>query len=131
MTDSSTTKKEKKLSPQQEDFIEALFGEAKGDYKEALRIAGYSANTRVNDILKSLREEIIESAKSVFALNAPRAAFEMVDVMINPDRSGASNKMKAAQMVLDRVGISPKSSDSVELNIPRGGILILPAKDQS
>lgn len=119
-------KKKKEYTEQQLAFLEHLFGEARGDYKVALALAGYSPNTRVSDVVKSLREEIVQAALDYLSLSAPKAAFEMVDVMSNPTKGGASIAIKAAQEVLNRSGVNTK--DDISVKVPSGGIFIMPAK---
>lgn len=114
----------------QKAFIEALLGEAKGNYKKAMAIAGYSENVKVSELIKSLRKEIYDAAMDALALHAPQAVFEMIGVMDDPNQAGSVVKMKAAQEVLNRAGIQQKSED-VKLNVPTGGLVILPAKRTS
>ncbi len=56
----------RKLTEQQEKFLDALSSEAKGDINKALDIAGYrpGASDAVN---KSLKDEIIKVAYKVIA----------------------------------------------------------------
>ena len=53
----------KKLTEKQEAFLEALCGEAKGNIRGAMNIAGYSENTKVSEIVSSLKDEIVERNK--------------------------------------------------------------------
>lgn len=121
--------KEKELTQQQRDFIDHLLGEAKGDYKKALQMAGYSDNTRPSDVIKSLRQEIIEASLNHLALNAPKAAVELTDVMSSPVKSGATTIVKVATQILDRVGVTSAPKDALDLKIPSGGLFIMPAKE--
>ena len=121
--------KTRELTQQQRDFIDHLLGEAKGDYKKALVLAGYSENTRASDIIKSLRQEIIDASLNHLALNAPKAAYELTDVMSNPTKSGAVTVMKTATEILNRVGVSAPKTDGVDLKVPAGGLFIMPAKE--
>lgn len=119
-------KKKKELTELQLAFLEHLYGDARGDYKVAMALAGYSPNTRVTDILKSLREEIREVALDYLALSAPKAAYEMVDIISNPTKGGASIAIAAAKEVLSRSGVNAKEDASIR--VPSGGIFIMPAK---
>jgi hypothetical protein len=121
--------KTRELTQQQKDFIDHLLGEAKGDYKKALVLAGYSENTRASDLIKSLRQEIIDASLNHLALNAPKAAHELTDVMANPTKSGAVTVMKTATEILNRVGVSATKTDGVDLKVPAGGLFIMPAKE--
>ena len=49
----------KNLTEKQQVFLEVLFGdEAKGNYRKAMRMAGYSDNTPVRQLQEALAEEI-------------------------------------------------------------------------
>lgn len=122
-------KKEKELTQQQKDFIDHLLGEARGDYKKAMQMAGYSENTRPSDLIKSLRAEIIEASLNHLALNAPKAAVSLTDTMADPLKGGATTVVKVATQILDRVGVSAAPKDSLDLKVPSGGLFIMPAKE--
>ena len=49
----STTEKE--ITDKQADFLEALFGEARGNISTAMDIAGYSKMTKTSDVLSIFR----------------------------------------------------------------------------
>ena len=59
-------------------------------------------------------------------MNAPKAAFGIVDVLDDPSSMGARNAISAAREVLDRTGLVKK--EQVEVTGTNGGILILPPK---
>jgi len=65
----------KTLTPKQEDFLEALLGEARGNIRAAMDIAGYSRTTKTAEVVGPLKEEITERAGMMLAMNAPKAAF--------------------------------------------------------
>ena len=50
----------KQLTELQEKFLDALFGDAKGNYAKAMRLAGYAESTKPHVIVQSLRSEIID-----------------------------------------------------------------------
>jgi len=114
------------LTPKQKIFINALFGEAQGNYRAAMDIAEYSKNTSINDVLKGCEEEIISSSKNFLAANAPKAAMAIVGVIDDPVEMGTRDKLAAAKDVLDRIGVS--KTDKVEVKSPQG-IFILPRKN--
>ncbi len=114
------------LTSKQETFLEALTGEARGNIRDAMRAAGYSDNTRVNEVVGPLKEQIIERSSLLLAMNAPRATFSMVDVLIDPGALGARNAVSAAAQILDRAGIVKK--EQLEVTGPDNGIFILPPK---
>ena len=54
ITDSTITKTQKRnLTDMQEKFLDVLFGEARGNPREAARIAGYSEHSYLHYFLKS------------------------------------------------------------------------------
>jgi len=119
------TKSDRKLTEKQEKFLNSLI-ETKGDLKLSAELAGYSGNHY--QVLRSLKEEIIELASDVLAREAPSAAFKLVEVMTNPNTVPQANvKLQAAQTILDRVGLGKKDRLEVDHNVS-GGIFILPEK---
>ena len=116
----------KPLTEMQEAFLDALVGEAGGDIRAAMRIAGYSDNTRFNDVVHPLKEEILERTQMMLAMNAPRAAHGMVNVLTDPSAMGARNAVSAASQILDRVGLVKK--EQVEVKTDGQAMFILPPK---
>ena len=119
----------RKLTAKQEKFLDTLGGEAKGDLKEALRLAGYE-DTSYYAVVKSLREQIVDVANTILAHSAPKAAQSLVEVL-ESDRPipQANVKLQAAQTLLDRVGVSKKEHLNVNHNVT-GGIFLLPDKKE-
>ena len=117
----------KKLTEKQESFLENLI-ETKGDLKLAAELAGYAGNHY--QVINSLKEEIVDLASDVLARSAPKAAFKLIQ-MVESDRPvpQASQKLAAAQTILDRVGVSKTERLQVDHNV-QGGIFVLPAKDE-
>ena len=62
----------KTLIPKQEDFLEALLGEARGNIRAAMDMAGYSKSTKTTEVVGPLKEEITERAGLMLAINAPK-----------------------------------------------------------
>ena len=118
----------KQLTELQNNFLDALFGEAKGRYAKAMRLAGYSTSTNPYAIIQSLRTEIIERAELEMAANAPKAVLSMIGVIDDPSAVGNREKLAASQQVLDRVGLSKVEKLNVSSDKPIG-VFILPAKD--
>ena len=116
----------KTLTPKQEYFLEALLGEARGNIRAAMDMAGYSKSTKTTEVLGPLKEEITEKAGMMLAMNAPKAAFGSVDVLNDPSALGARNAISAAREVLDRTGLVKK--EQVEVSGNSAGIFILPPK---
>ncbi|MDB3948561.1 hypothetical protein N9370_02195 [Paracoccaceae bacterium] len=116
----------KKLTSKQATFLEALLGETRGNIRAAMDIAGYSKTTATTEVVGPLREEITERAGMMLAINAPKAAFGIIDVLDDPSALGARNAISAAREVLDRTGLVKK--EQVEVSGNAGGIFILPPK---
>ena len=116
----------KELTDKQAVFLEALLGEARGNIRLAMDMAGYSKSTKTTEVVAPLKEEITERAGMMLAMNAPKAAFGIVDVLDDPSAMGARNAISAAREVLDRTGLVKK--EQVEVSGNAGGIFILPPK---
>ena len=118
----------KTLTEMQKKFLAALFGEAFGNFAEAKRLAGYSEYTTTAEVIAPLKDEIIRHTQDYLVANAPKAVMKITGAL--DERQPNANMLKAAAMILDRVGvIERKAGDAVELNVPKGGIFILPAKE--
>ena len=115
----------RKLSERQQRFLEALFAEAKGNFKDAKIIAGYSPKTTNQEIIKGLKEEILEATQMFMASNAPKAAVAMVGGLDNPTELGVRDKMAAAKELLDRTGLIKTEKVQVEAS---GGVMLMPKK---
>ena len=120
----------KQLTELQEKFLNALFGEAKGNYAKAMRIAGYAPSTNSHVIVQSLRSEIIERAELEMAANAPKAVMSMVGVLDDPTAIGNRELLSASQQLLDRVGLSKVEKLNVSLySSPNCIVWVPPAVD--
>ena len=113
------------LTEKQQKFLDCLIV-TNGDPKQAAALAGYSGNHY--QVIRGLKEEIIDLATNVLANSAPEAAFKLVEIM-KTDRPmpQIANKLQAAQSILDRVGVVKKDRLDVNHNYS-GGVFILPAK---
>lgn len=117
----------KELTPLQKAFIEALFSpQCDGDYNKAKKVAGYSDNTSVAEIIRGIKSEIEDATREYFVANAPRAATKLVGVLTNPSALGNQSTLAAAKEVLDRVGIVKPEKVTVDHT---GGVLLLPPKE--
>ena len=118
----------RKLTDRQKKFLEALFEEANGSIKDAKIIAGYSPQSNSNEIIQSLKEEILEATQTFMAGNAPKAAFAMLAGIDDPTQLGIRDKMAAAKDLLDRSGLVKTEKLQVESS---GGVMLLPPKNES
>ena len=117
--------KPKELTNKQQLFLDSLV-ETQGDPKKAAAIAGYSGGHY--QVLKSLKNEVLELTKDVLAHNAPKAAFKLLEIM-ESDKPipQANNKLAAAQSLLDRVGVSKTETLDVNHQVS-AGIFLMPDK---
>ena len=96
----------RKLTDQQQNFLDVLGGEARGNINKALELAGYQPTSK-SHVVDSLKEEIIEVANKILATSAPKASQKLVDILDSDDPiPQVSAKLQAAQTLLDRVGIA-------------------------
>ena len=119
---------EKSLTNTQEKFLDALFGEARGNPKKAGELAGYSEHSYPK-VLRSLKNEIVSRAENYLASHSAKAATKMVDMLDEDGTTPHANiRIEAAKQILDRIGITKK--DSLDINMKAmHGIFILPAKE--
>ena len=118
--------RKKELTVKQQSFLDHLI-DTGGNAKQAAELAGYSGNHY--QVLKSLKNEVLELTTEVLAQSAPQAAFKLLDIM-NSDETipQASNQLQAAQTILDRVGIA--KTERIDINHKgTGGIFIMPEKE--
>ena len=94
--------------------------------RTAMRLAGYSDNTKVAHTAKELRGEIREATETLLAVYAPKAAYALTSVLDNTDALNARHVISAAKEILDRTGLVKK--ERVEVTGSAGGIFILPPK---
>jgi len=127
--DSTITKTQKKsLTNSQENFLEALFGEAQGNPKRAGELAGYSEHSYPK-VLRSLKTEIVSRAENYLATHSAKAATKMVEMLEEDGTTPHANiRMEAAKQILDRIGIVKKEQIDVNMKAMHG-IFVLPAKD--
>ena len=116
----------RELTTKQQTFLQVLFDEADGDYIKAKQLAGYSTTTTAAEVLRSVKEEVVELTKEYLAMNAPRAARAMINVLERPSELGNQHRLNAAKELLDRIGIH--KTDRVEVS-STNGIMLLPPKD--
>lgn len=116
----------KTLTEKQQRFLDVLFDEAGGDVVRAKELAGYSPNNSTTEIIKAIKEEVVEATQLYMARNAPRAAMSIVSGMVQPTELGMKDKLTAAKDLLDRVGLVKTEKLQVEAS---NGLMILPPKD--
>ena len=115
----------RKLTEKQVSFLDYLI-ETKGDAKQAAELAGYKSSHY--HLLRTLKQEVLDITTEILASSAPKAAFKLLEIMeSNRPIPQATNKLQAAQSVLDRVGVVKTERLDVTHNAG-GGIFLLPEK---
>ena len=115
------------LTEKQQAFLNVLFDGADGDVAQAKVLAGYSETSSTTDIIKSLKEEIMDATQLYMGRNAPKAAVAMVSGVDDPTQLGIRDKLSASKELLDRVGLIKTEKVQVEAS---GGVMILPPKNK-
>lgn len=124
--DLSRPDKTQLLTPMQNLFLEYLGGEAKGDIRTAMTMAGYSPNTSQHEVIKSLRNEIREIGETLLAASIVKAVVALDTNLDNPNRMGAGNALNAANSILDRTGLGKKEDKPQVITVQP--IFFLPEK---
>jgi hypothetical protein len=114
---------EKKTLTEKQKLLLSKVWECGGDPIKAARLAGYSDPY---DAVASVKEELIDLAQNALSRLATKAVANLENVLdADVPVKGAADKMKAAQLILDRT--NPKT-DKVEISTEKGSIFILPDK---
>ena len=115
----------RQLTDKQQILLNVLFEEAGGDLVQAKKLAGYADTSSTADIVKGLKEEILEATQMYMARNAPKAAMAMVGGLYDPTELGIRDKMSAAKELLDRTGLVKTEKMQVEAS---GGVMLMQPK---
>jgi hypothetical protein len=115
----------RQLTERQQKFLDVLFEEAGGDVATAKRLAGYAEGSSTTEIIRGLKEEILEATQMYMARNAPKAAMAMTGALYDPTQLGIRDKMAAAKELLDRTGLVKTEKMQVEAT---GGVMLMPPK---
>ena len=104
---------EREYTERQLSFLANLL-KTGGDPKQAAELAGYSEGS-YPQVIKALKQEMIDLASDVLAQSAPKAAFKLVEVMEAEHSIPQSNvKIQAAQTILDRIGLG--KAERIDVN---------------
>ena len=121
----------RELTTKQKIFLDELIDNG-GNVQQAVDKAGYAKTAR-SWLIPSLKNEIIERTKLHLAANSVKAANRIVEGL-DSDGTLASSQMdtriKAANDILDRIGISKRQEIVSESKILHG-VVLLPAKKQN
>ena len=119
--------KERELTGKQQKFLDCLI-QTGGDPKYAAELAGYAEGSYFQ-VIKSLKNEIIELASHILAQSAPKAAMKLVQVLDSDEPIPQANvKLQAARTILDRTGLGKQDKLDVNVQSEGGALFILPAK---
>ena len=116
----------KELTEKQRKFLDVLFDEANGVVTQAKLLAGYAPTSSTSDIVRGIKEEVLEATQMFMARNAPKAAVAMVSGINDPTELGIRDKMTAAKELLDRTGLVKTEKMQVEST---GGVMLMPMKN--
>ena len=116
----------KELTEKQRKFLDVLSDEANGDVTQAKLLAGYAPTSSTSDIVRGIKEEVLEATQMFMARNAPKAAVAMVSGINDPTELGIRDKMTAAKELLDRTGLVKTEKMQVEST---GGVMLMPMKN--
>ena len=120
---------ERSLTNTQEKFLDALFGEARGNPKKAGELAGYSEHSYPK-ALRSLKSEIVTRAENYLATHSAKDSTKIVDMLDDDGTTPhASIRMEAAKQILDRIGIVKKEQMDINMKAMQG-LFILPPKEE-
>jgi len=115
----------RELTDKQQKLLNVLFEEAGGDLVQAKKMAGYADTSSTSEIVKGLKEEILEATQMYMARNAPKAAMAMTGALFDPTQLGIRDKMTAAKELLDRAGLVKTEKMEVQAS---GGVMLMPPK---
>ena len=119
-----------KLTDKQETFLSTLV-ENGGRVKEAMEVAGYHPGSRGN-LINSVKDEIIERTRQHLASSSVQAASRLIEGL-DADGTIPSSQMevriRSANDILDRTGVSKRQEITTESRVLHG-IVLLPAKKE-
>ena len=116
----------RQLTEKQQKLLNVLFDEAGGDIVLAKKLAGYADASSTTDVVKGIKEEILEATQTYMARNAPKAAVAITSSLDDPTQLGIRDRMSAAKELLDRTGLIKTEKVQVETT---GGVMLMPPKD--
>ena len=122
------SREKKSLSDKQETFLTALF-ENGGHFNQAAEAAGYSVGS-VTWLRDRLADEIVDRTRAVLAGHSLRAANKMVELVDTPViERGDDLKLRAAEAVLNRVGLGKQETMNHNVQAIHGVVPLPPKKE--
>lgn len=117
----------RQLTDKQQAWLDAFFGDAKGDAAKATVLAGYAEGTVPAVIIGALQEEIHSRTKELITASSAKAFFKMEQLLDSPNSLGAKTTIAVAKDLMNRGGLAAAEKVEVQSNNP---LFILPAKDK-
>ena len=122
------TSKKAALTEKQEQFLDVLF-ENNGNMSVDAEIVGYSPKS-IGWLKERLADEIIERTKTMLAGHSLSAANKLASLVTAPDiERGDDLRMKAAESILNRVGIAKQETMNHNVQAIHGVVLLPPKKE--
>ena len=115
------------LTEKQQMLLAGLFDEAGGDLVTAKKLAGYSDASSTTEVMRGIKDEILEATQDYMARKAPRAAVAIAGGLVDPTELGIRDKLAAAKELLDRTGLVKTEKMQVEAT---GGVMLMPPKEK-
>ena len=116
------------LTEKQEVFLDALFDNG-GNIRAAAEVAGYAVGS-IKWLKDRLADEIIDRTKTVLAGQSLKAANKLASLVDAPDITrGDDLRMKAAESILNRVGLGRQETLNHNVQAVHGVVLLPPKKE--
>ena len=123
-----TNNRKPALTEKQESFLEVLF-ENGGNVNAAAESAGYS-KTSVSWLRERLADEIVDRPRTMLAGQSLKAANKLVNLIDTPAiERGDDLRMKAAEAILNRVGLGKQETINHNVQAVHGVVLLPPKKE--
>jgi len=123
-----TNNRKPALTEKQESFLEVLF-ENGGNVNAAAESAGYS-KTSVSWLRERLADEIVDRTRTMLAGQSLKAANKLVNLIDTPAiERGDDLRMKAAEAILNRVGLGKQETINHNVQAVHGVVLLPPKKE--
>lgn len=117
----------KSLTEKQEKFLDVLYEEAEGDIRTAMRLAGYSDETRIQEVVGPLAKEIRELTRNYIDNGTIKAAQQLVYMVTNSHEPGIKDRLAVVKELLDRGGFD--KTQRIEIEAPNA-VFVLPSKKE-
>lgn len=116
------------LTDKQEQFLDFLF-ENGGNVRQAAELAGYSSGS-IAWLKDRLSEEIVERTKTMLASQSLQAANKLANLVTAVDiERGDDLRLRAAESILNRVGIAKQETMNHNVQAIHGVVLLPPKKE--